>query len=101
MLWKKEHDIFGRVCYRNTETGVAQYTMPLCLQGTDEDEDEATYNVVVISSTHGKLRRSQRRIDKLDLQAAVKYGTKIASGKDPRTGRPRWRYEHGDIVYIT
>eukprot|EP00282_Hemiselmis_andersenii_P035154 CAMPEP_0169443004 /NCGR_PEP_ID=MMETSP1042-20121227/9126_1 /TAXON_ID=464988 /ORGANISM="Hemiselmis andersenii, Strain CCMP1180" /LENGTH=724 /DNA_ID=CAMNT_0009554207 /DNA_START=221 /DNA_END=2396 /DNA_ORIENTATION=+ len=72
--------------------------MPLILQ---DDQEVPTEDITVLSSPHGRLRRSERRIDKQDLQAAVKYGLKIESGADRKTGRPRWRYEYGDIVYIT
>lgn len=58
-----------------------------------------TSAVTVLSSDHGRMRRAQRLIDKRDLQAAVKYGTRVASYN--QRGRLNWKYTFGDIVYIT
>ena len=61
--------------------------------------DVPTSAVTFVETEHGRLRRRQRGIDKKDLQAAKKYGTK-------RSGRPRPNgdgsaiYEFKDIVYI-
>jgi len=41
-----------------------------------EDIGDNTSLVTVLSSAHGRQRREERDITKLDLQAAVKYGTK-------------------------
>ena len=59
----------------------------------------ATSAVTVLSSDHGRMRRAQRLIDKRDLQAAVKYGTKEISISD--RGHTRNKYRFADIVYIT
>mmetsp|Transcript_6557 Transcript_6557/g.15891 ORF Transcript_6557/g.15891 Transcript_6557/m.15891 type:complete len:145 (-) Transcript_6557:2036-2470(-) len=98
MDWEVFSDANGVTLYYNRRTRHTQYTMPLILQ---DDQEVPTEDITVLSSPHGRLRRSERRIDKQDLQAAVKYGLKIESGADRKTGRPRWRYEYGDIVYIT
>eukprot|EP01038_Epipyxis_sp_PR26KG_P010412 gene10412-13987_t len=58
-------------------------------------------NLTFISSAHGCERRSQRYISQQEFTAAVKYGKKEATCKDPKTGRPRWKYIFGPIVCIT
>lgn len=60
-----------------------------------------TQDIPLISSTHGRERRSQRDISKRDLKAAVKYGTKEKGFPHPRTREMRWKYTYNDIVYIT
>ena len=59
-----------------------------------------TSEISFISSVHGRERRSERDITVRDLQAAVKYGVKERGFPD-RLGAPRWKYTHGDVVYIT
>ena len=61
----------------------------------------ATDEIPIISSLHGRTRRSQRDITKRDLQAAVKYGTKEKGFPHPQTRERRWKYTHNDVVYIT
>lgn len=56
--------------------------------------------VTVLSSAHGRQRRSERLISKSDLQAAVKYGEKEASYENSN-GELRWKYTFRGIVYIT
>ena len=60
----------------------------------------ATDEIPIISSLHGRTRRSQRDITKRDLQAAVKYGTKERGIPNQKHGNT-WRYTHNDVVYIT
>ena len=55
--------------------------------------------VTVLSSAHGRQRRSERLISKSDLQAAVKYGEKEASHNSK--GILCWKYTFRGIVYIT
>jgi uncharacterized protein YegL len=58
--------------------------------------------VTVLSSDHGRERRAERGIDKIDLQTAVKYGTKnVSPNVDPVTGAMRWMYTFADVVYVT
>ena len=61
----------------------------------------AISDVPFFSSLHGRERRALRKIDRLDLQAAVKYGQKESGWPHPVTGAVRWKYTHADIVYIT
>ena len=56
---------------------------------------ERTSLITILSSTHGRLRREQRDIDKRDLQTALKYGTTMKVWKN------RWRIEYDGIVFIT
>ena len=57
---------------------------------------------------HARLRRQQRGIDKKDLQAAIRYGTrhrhvwgKYSKHHRPRYGDPNiYRYTYNDIHYI-
>lgn len=63
--------------------------------------DITTSAVTVLSSAHGRQRRSERDIAKRDLQAAVRYGEKTPSHPCPRTGNQRWIFTFADIVYVT
>lgn len=51
--------------------------------------------ITVLSSTHGRLRREQRDIDKRDLQRALRYGRR------ERAWGQRWQVEHDGITFIT
>ena len=59
-----------------------------------------------ISSLHGRQRRLERGLDRRDLEAAVKHGTKEFQPAKPRgSGRrpvpPRWRFTYENVVYVT
>ena len=58
-----------------------------------------TSAATILSSDHGRMRRAERMIDKRDLQAALKYGTRERSLN--QRGVPQWKYTFADIVYIT
>lgn len=60
-----------------------------------------TSEMTFLSSIHGRARRELREIDVLDLQSAVKHGVKTRGRNCPKTGMPRWKYTHGNIVHIT
>jgi Mg-chelatase subunit ChlD len=62
--------------------------------------DVPTSAVSFVETEHGRLRRKQRGIDKKDLQAAKKYGTK-RNGSKTKTGDPATVYTFNDIVYVT
>jgi len=68
---------------------------------TTEQNAGRTSAISILSSPHGRLRRAQRAIDKRDLQAAVKYGTKTEGFPCPRSGEKRWRYTFADVVFVT
>lgn len=51
--------------------------------------------ITILSSTHGRIRREQRDIDKRDLQKALKYGTCKANWNG------RWKFEYDGITFIT
>jgi hypothetical protein len=51
--------------------------------------------ITILSSTHGRIRREQRSIDKRDLQKAMKYGTCLKNWKG------RWKFEYDGITFIT
>ena len=59
-----------------------------------------TEDISLISHTHGRERRAERNIQRKELQAAIKYGTKERAnpGRDNST---RWRYTYDGVVYIT
>jgi hypothetical protein len=59
-----------------------------------------TVDVSLISHTHGRERRAERNVQRLELQAAVKHGLK-ERGNPGRDGSLRWRYTHNGVVYIT
>jgi hypothetical protein len=54
----------------------------------------ATAEVTIISSSHGRQRRVERGIAKIDLQVAVKYGVRTRTQSGVWGGRhyPRWKY---------
>ena len=56
-------------------------------------------SVALLSSTHGRMRRAQRLIEKKDLKAAVKYGKQEISFN--QRGLANFKYTFADIVYIT
>ena len=60
----------------------------------------STHEISIISHTHGRQRREERNIKKEELQAAIKYGTRYRANPGP-SGKPRWRFEHDGVVYIT
>jgi len=59
----------------------------------------ATSAVTILSSEHGLMRRAERLIQKRDLQAAVKHGTREISVN--QRGQMNYKYKFADIVYIT
>jgi hypothetical protein len=54
----------------------------------------------LVSHTHGRERREERKIEKRELQAAVKHGKKEAANPG-RDGSKRFKYTHKGVVYIT
>jgi hypothetical protein len=54
----------------------------------------------LISHTHGRQRRAERGIEKEDLKNAIKLGRKERANPG-RDGKPRWRYSHKGVVFIT
>jgi hypothetical protein len=81
----------------NREEGAEETALPSSARSSVRLTEEIT----VLSTLHGKSRRYLRDIDKIDLQAAVKYGLKQPGFPEKRTGLPRWKYTFGNIVYIT
>ena len=61
--------------------------------------EETLSAATILSSTHGRMRRAQRLIDKRDLQAALKYGECEETFSE--RGERRLKYTFADIVYIT
>lgn len=59
-----------------------------------------TEDVTLISHAHGRQRRAERNIQRVELQAAIKNGTK-ESANPGRDGSSRWRYTCNGVVYIT
>jgi hypothetical protein len=55
---------------------------------------EQTSLITILSSEHGRLRRTQRDISKRDLQKALKHGTRERSGGC-------WKVEYDGIIFIT
>ncbi|KAK3275216.1 hypothetical protein CYMTET_16642 [Cymbomonas tetramitiformis] len=54
----------------------------------------------LISHTHGRERRTERSIEKRELQEAIKYGRKERANPG-RNGEARWKYTHRGVVYVT
>ena len=63
--------------------------------------DVPTEAVTVLSSLHGRLRRQQRAISKVELQAAVKHGTRERGLPSKKDGSKTWKYTYAGVVYIT
>uniref|UniRef100_A0A0G4IDI3 Alpha-type protein kinase domain-containing protein n=1 Tax=Chromera velia CCMP2878 TaxID=1169474 RepID=A0A0G4IDI3_9ALVE len=63
----------------------------------------ATSCIPFLASEHGRLRQEQRRISTVDLQAAIKHGTRTRTFclTGPNTGQPRWKFEYRGTTYIT
>lgn len=59
-----------------------------------------TEDVTLISHVHGRQRRSERNIQRRELQAAIKHGVR-ESANPGRDGSLRWRYTYKGVVYIT
>eukprot|EP00039_Didymoeca_costata_P013633 m.210822 g.210822 ORF g.210822 m.210822 type:complete len:701 (-) comp15827_c0_seq1:1753-3855(-) len=79
---------------------VGSLTTRLNNRSSELNPDNHTSLITVLSSTHGRDRRRQRRISKGDLQAAVKYGKKEFAEPNSK-GEQMLKYTHADIVYIT
>eukprot|EP00923_Selenidium_pygospionis_P005567 GHVN01009421.1.p1 GENE.GHVN01009421.1~~GHVN01009421.1.p1 ORF type:complete len:466 (+),score=27.29 GHVN01009421.1:149-1546(+) len=63
-----------------------------------------TSSVTLLSCVHGRDRRKLRNVEKRDLKAAIKYGTKevqVCSRQGPHYGEIRFKYTFADTVYIT
>ncbi|KAG2501020.1 hypothetical protein HYH03_000840 [Edaphochlamys debaryana] len=74
------------------------YVAPAPVQA--KQPELATSAITVVSHTHGRARREERGILRRELQEAIKYGRKERANPG-RDGKPRWRYVHQGIVYIT
>lgn len=61
--------------------------------------DVPTSAITFVETTHGRLRREQRSIDKKDLQSAIKHGSRRSSYPRPN-GDPTAVYKYNDIVYV-
>ena len=66
----------------------------------DMQQSLRTEDVSLILHTHGRDRRSQRNIMRIELQAAIKHGRKERANPG-RAGSARWRFTHDGVVYIT
>jgi hypothetical protein len=60
-----------------------------------------TSTIEVLSSTHGRERRAERLITKINLQAAVKHGVKELAPPLNGRGDFRLKFTFADVVYIT
>jgi len=60
----------------------------------------ATDAVSLVSHAHGRERRAERGIARLELQGAVKHGRKERAHPG-RDGADRWRFKHKGVIYIT
>jgi hypothetical protein len=56
--------------------------------------NQKTSLISILSCVHGRLRREERDIDKRDLQAALKHGTR------ERNFKGRWKFEHDGVIFI-
>ncbi|PNH12301.1 Eukaryotic elongation factor 2 kinase [Tetrabaena socialis] len=62
--------------------------------------DLPTSSITVVSHTHGRERREERGIDRRELQETVKHGRRERANPG-RDGKPRWRFTHKGVVYVT
>jgi len=60
----------------------------------------ATSAVSLVSHTHGRERREERKIEKRELQAAVKH-SKPMEANPGRDGAKRLKYIYDGVVFIT
>ena len=59
-----------------------------------------TEEISLVSNIHGRERRLERNISRVELQRAIKYGRKERANPG-RDGSMRWRYTFDGVVYIT
>jgi Alpha-kinase family/von Willebrand factor type A domain len=70
-------------------------------QDSFEDIDVPTSAIVIIETSHGRLRRQQRGIDKKDLQAALKHGVRTPCAPRTKGGKdPVAKYCYNGICYV-
>ena len=74
--------------------------MPISFDLSEVDASLRTIDISLVSHTHGRERRAQRNIQRLELQAAMKHGVKERANPG-RDGSLRWRYTYDGVVYIT
>jgi len=65
------------------------------------DYDCPTEQITLLSEQHGRARRKLRDISKHDLRTTMKYGKKTRAHDCLRTGRPRYKFQFANVVYIT
>lgn len=98
------------VSFTNLPPSIFQYEPYYDLQDLNSWEDDlgdasvfanslVTEDILLLSTHHGCARRELRDISKFDLQTAIKYGVK-SPAKTIR-GETRWKFEFGNITYIT
>ena len=73
---------------------------PVARDESRPDATLSTEDVTLISHTHGRGRRAERNISRLELQAAIKHGRKEPAHPSAE-GRQRWRYTWQGVVYVT
>ncbi|CAJ1947687.1 unnamed protein product [Cylindrotheca closterium] len=64
------------------------------------DTSIPTENISLVSHTHGRQRRSERKITRKELKKAIKHGQKEAANPG-RDGSTRWRYTYNGVVFVT
>ena len=97
----------GRSSFSNTQWKRPQYETRCCKECTTGRRGAqvalplpATVDITIISSPHGRQRREERGVAKVELQAAVKYGVRTRARCD-RSGNQRWKYVYEGVVFIT
>ena len=71
------------------------------IQASSMATSQLTEEIRLLSTEHGRSRRYLRKIPKVTLQAAVKYGKKERGHDDRQTGLHRWKYTFQNVVCIT
>jgi Alpha-kinase family/von Willebrand factor type A domain len=71
-------------------------------QDSYEDVDVPTSSIKIVETSHGRLRRQQRGIDKKDLQAALKHGVRTPCAPRTKGGThdPVAKYCYNGICYV-
>jgi hypothetical protein len=61
-------------------------------------DSQNTSAATLLSCEHSRQRRAERLVSKRDLQAAIKYGSRVPSLN--QRGQLAWKYSFADVVFI-
>ena len=80
---------------------VSMATAQPLTQDSSKDTDVPTSLIRIVETSHGRMRRQQRGIDKKDLQAALKHGVRTPCAPRKNGGKdPVAKYCYNGICYV-